>query len=252
MSKPQEARPRGGGGQKLKPSCVTDGSLSEETPACPKPPAAALPTQQYAKSLPVSVPVWAFKEKRTEARSSDEENGPVRGTRQVGWPEWPAAGSPPQFRRKDPYLSSHLGGQIGKQAQGQIISHASLPQRRSVCGALGLCWTILHGKLPEAEGNRHCGGTHGFPQLPTARRGPRRSGGRDGQLAGQSGQEGGWTGRLRTERLLPAQPSSPDLDRIAASMRALVLREAEDTQVFGDLPRPRLNTSDFQKLKRKY
>ncbi|XP_069803702.1 proline-rich AKT1 substrate 1 isoform X2 [Dendropsophus ebraccatus] len=49
-----------------------DGSLTEDAPGNP-PPQRNL--QQYAKSLPVTVPVWGFKEKRQSNKSSDDEGG---------------------------------------------------------------------------------------------------------------------------------------------------------------------------------
>ncbi|XP_069461355.1 proline-rich AKT1 substrate 1-like [Ambystoma mexicanum] len=51
-----------------------DGSLSEEVLGNVPPQPAY---QQYAKSLPVSVPIWGFKEQSHNHKSSDEESGKV-------------------------------------------------------------------------------------------------------------------------------------------------------------------------------
>uniref|UniRef100_A0A670ZJ20 Proline-rich AKT1 substrate 1 N-terminal domain-containing protein n=1 Tax=Pseudonaja textilis TaxID=8673 RepID=A0A670ZJ20_PSETE len=57
-----------------------DGSLSEEAPGQTAPPP---PSHHYAKSLPVCVPIWGFKEQHQEMQSSDEENSKVGRSKDV-------------------------------------------------------------------------------------------------------------------------------------------------------------------------
>lgn len=84
------------------PHFFSDGSLSEEAPGQTAPPP---PSHQYAKSLPVSVPIWGFKEQRQEMRSSDEENSKVGQSKDVHF-ERPSSG---EAERLSGALSFSLG-----------------------------------------------------------------------------------------------------------------------------------------------